>query len=186
MDLILKTRYPYTTYTVCNYIHYFYSNYPIPKQVRIAEEDDSLAWIVTTLVVVKGKRVNLLGCHISSNNCSRMSGYIRPEQIKSTASLIDYLCNIPAGLDLRAQESIAINNSLMALSIPYIVHGDMNDVSGSTALRTQEYARLTEAWWKGVCGYDATIHNPLPYRIDHILYTESLLRLKSVKKIDPD
>lgn len=36
---------------------------------------------------------------------------------------------------------------------------------------------------KGGLGYGATIHYPLPYRIDHIMYNDRL-RLKSIRKID--
>ena len=39
------------------------------------------------------------------------------------------------------------------------------------------------AWQEGGFGYGATIHYPLPYRIDHILYNEGLV-LKGVKVID--
>ena len=36
---------------------------------------------------------------------------------------------------------------------------------------------------KGGFGYGATIHHPLPYRIDHILYGAGL-KLKGIKKRD--
>lgn len=52
--------------------------------------------------------------------------------------------------------------------------GDLNDISGSTPLRTLEYSGLKDAWWEGVVGYGATIHNPFPYRIDHIMFTPGL------------
>ena len=59
----------------------------------------------------------------------------------------------------------------------------MNDVGGSAAIRVLETSGLKDAWSEGVFGYGATIHYPLPYRIDHILHNEGLV-LKGVKVID--
>ena len=64
-----------------------------------------------------------------------------------------------------------------------IIMGDFNDVSSSPALRTFQAAGFQAAWWKGGMGFGATIHYPLPYRIDHIMYNDRL-RLKSIQKID--
>ena len=33
---------------------------------------------------------------------------------------------------------------------------------------------MKDAWWHGGFGYGATIHKPLPYRIDHILYSTDI------------
>lgn len=58
----------------------------------------------------------------------------------------------------------------------------MNDVSGSPAMNALRKAGFKDAWWKGGFGYGATIHDPLPFRIDHVLYNDGL-RLKAIKKI---
>ena len=63
--------------------------------------------------------------------------------------------------------------------------GDFNDVCGSPTLNVMKEAGFKDAWWEAGFGYGATIHNPLPYRIDHILYND-MLKLKSIKKIDAD
>ncbi len=59
----------------------------------------------------------------------------------------------------------------------------MNDICGSSAIRVLENIGIKDAWWEGGVGYGATIHHPLPYRIDHILHNEGLV-LKGVKVID--
>ena len=66
--------------------------------------------------------------------------------------------------------------------------GDMNDVAGSSALRILGTLGYKNAGWKGGSGYGATIHSPVPYRIDHILYRQGLkgLKLNSIKKIDAE
>ena len=64
-----------------------------------------------------------------------------------------------------------------------IIMGDLNDLSGSPALRAFNTAGFQDAWWKGGMGYGATIQYLLPYRIDHIMYNDKLT-LKSIRKID--
>lgn len=64
-----------------------------------------------------------------------------------------------------------------------LVMGDLNDVCGLPALKKFATAGLKDAWSEGGFGYGATIHTPLPYRIDHILHNEGLV-LKGVKVID--
>ena len=63
--------------------------------------------------------------------------------------------------------------------------GDFNDVGGSGCIRQLESIGLKDAWWEGGIGYGATIHHPLPYRIDHILYSGGL-ELRKVKVINSD
>ena len=63
--------------------------------------------------------------------------------------------------------------------------GDFNDVYGSPVMDFFEDAGLKNAWWEGGFGYGATFHNPLPYRIDHILYS-NYLNLKGIKKISAE
>lgn len=60
--------------------------------------------------------------------------------------------------------------------------GSFNDVAGSEPLRKLSKAGFSEVWWKGGIGYGASIHHPLPYRIDHVMYKE--LELKSIQMIN--
>lgn len=61
--------------------------------------------------------------------------------------------------------------------------GDLNEVCGALSMRMLEGAGYKDAWSKGGFGYGATIHHPLPYRIDHVLYNSGL-KLKGIKKIN--
>lgn len=105
-------------------------------------------------------------CHLSSNNLKLNEG--------RWASLKE-------GRRLRAEEADAIVEALQQECYPVIVMGDMNDVSGSYAMRRLESAGLSDAWWKGGLGYGSTYSEDwLKLRIDHILYDKKKLKLQFV------
>ena len=186
LDSLIKKKYPYTTHTVCNDAHYFYSKYPLTIQERLVQNVDALAWVVSSSVNVNGKHIALYGCHLSSNNYSATANGVTARDIDGAGTFYKYIQNIRAASILRKQEAKIIVDSLSRLSVPSIVLGDMNDVSGSPALRTFNNAGLSNAWSKGGNGYGATIHFPLPYRIDHIFYKDSQLKLQFVEKISAE
>ncbi len=105
------------------------------------------------------------------------------EDIKGQEGIFAYIKNIQTSGNRRKIEAETIVHDMSQSSHHAIVLGDMNDVGGSDVIRALEAAGLTDAWQEGGFGYGATIHYPLPYRIDHILYNEGLV-LKSVKVID--
>ncbi len=62
--------------------------------------------------------------------------------------------------------------------------GDMNDISGSYTLRELASAGLTDAWWKGGCGYSNTFHDGLiRLQIDHILFDKKQSGLSGIQVI---
>lgn len=111
-------------------------------------------------------------CHLSSNNLKLAEG--------RWASLEE-------GRRLRRMEVDTLYNAIRNENHPTIVMGDMNDVSGTYSLRKIESAGLTDAWWKGGCGYGSTYHGGwLRLRLDHILYEDKRLKLKEIKIIGND
>ena len=108
-------------------------------------------------------------CHLSSNNLKLEEG--------RWASLEE-------GRRLRAKEADEIVEALQQEHYPTIVMGDMNDVSGSYAMRRLESAGLGDAWWKAGLGYGSTYSEDwLKLRIDHILYDKKKLKLQFVDVI---
>ena len=108
-------------------------------------------------------------CHLSSNNLKMEEGR---------------WASLQKGRKLRAEEADAIVEALQQELYPVIVMGDMNDVSGSYALRRLESAGLNDAWWKGGLGYGSTYSEDLlKLRIDHILYDKKKLKLQFVDAI---
>ena len=129
--------------------------------------------------------INLFGVHMASNNYKGTEASIRPEDIDGVKSFSSYMDNIElAGLQ-RCEEATKVRDLSIEHGGTAIIMGDFNDVSGSKPLNILEDAGFKDAWWEGGGGYGATIHHPLPYRIDHILYNDRL-KLKSIKKIDAE
>ena len=135
-------------------------------------------------VTVNSDTIVLYGCHFASNNYTADRQYITPDSINSCDDLKTYIRDICLAYNQRGREAqILVDN--MSCDNNVLVMGDFNDVGGSNAVRTLENAGLKDAWWEGGFGYGATIHKPLPYRIDHFMFS-SELKLREIKVISPN
>lgn len=179
----LKDDFAYTTYPGHLFFQYFYSNYPLFNSRRLKDSDGKDVGVYACCTVIQGDTIDLYGCHFASNNYNELYERQSIEDISSQESLLTYINNIQTSGNRRTKEAIAIVHEMSKSSHQAIVLGDMNDVGGSAAIRALKTAGLTDAWLEGGFWYGATIHYPLPYRIDHILYNEGLV-LKGVKVID--
>lgn len=141
-------------------------------------------------LMCREKMLDVFGVHLSSNNYNVHMKYMTPDSVESTDHAKSYLNNVIATSINRLEQTgliVHIIDSIRNANGPRstIVMGDFNDVCGSPTLNILERAGFKDAWWEGGFGYGATIHKPLPYRIDHIMYNEGL-KLKSMKKIDAE
>jgi endonuclease/exonuclease/phosphatase (EEP) superfamily protein YafD len=182
IDKRLNTDYPYSTHSVCNESHYFYSKYPLASHQWITRDIDSLAVIVKSCVLINGTTIDLYGCHLSSNNYGETIN-LRPNDITNIESFSNYVTNINHAAELRYKESLVTKDSV-ASNNNSLIMGDFNDIFGSRALNLLRSSDLSDAWWYGGFGYGATIHNPAPYRIDYIFYNREYLELNRIVKID--
>lgn len=180
LDSLLKKNYPYSSNMVCSG-HQFYSNYMLDsiRVVDVEGYDNPLRIHVS--VMVNGQSFDIYGCHLASNNYTASQVDFHLDQVNDHHDAKQYLKNIRDASRLRKLEAQAIIKDMTDRAT--IIMGDFNDVSGSPVLRTFQAAGFQDAWWEGGIGYGATIHYPLPYRIDHIMYNDKL-RLKSIRKID--
>ena len=87
----------------------------------------------------------MYGYHLQSNNYSVVSNSIKPDDIDGVGAFGNYLQNIKNALVLRKQEINVIIDSLLTLSTPFVVLRDMNDVTGSPALRVFKDVSFTDA-----------------------------------------
>lgn len=185
LDQIVKTKYPYSTFPENDNGHVFYSKYPL-VDVRIVEmEDYALPLRVHCRIIVDSVTMVIYGCHLASNNYTVDQQDFHIDSVINSLDAMMYLRNIKTASMLRVQEVDAILADMeQNVFENLIVMGDFNDVAGSEPLRKLSKAGFFDAWWKGGIGYGATIHHPLPYRIDHVMYKG--LKLKSIKKINAD
>ena len=180
LDSLLKKNYPYSSNFAYSG-HHFYSKYLLDsiRVVKVEDYDNPLRIHVS--VMVNGQSIDIYGCHLASNNYTASQVDFHLDQVNDHQDAKQYLKNIRDASRLREREVQAIIKDMTDRAT--IIMGDFNDVSSSPALRTFQAAGFQDAWWKGGMGFGATIHYPLPYRIDHIMYNDRL-RLKSIKKID--
>ena len=162
--------------------HGFYSKYPIGNW-QVIEKDSHIKGSCSCRINVGGKMIALYGCHFASNNYNEDQQYFTPKKIKNYNSLKEYLRNILTASAQRAIEAQIVSSFIQKERIPVIVMGDFNDVCGSRTMYELEKAGLKNAWWESGVGYGATIHYPLPYRIDHILHSNKI-KLLDIKKIN--
>ena len=176
----LFETYPYNTRKMS--FNIIYSKYPIHKLQFIDRPNGGSANIVKCLVTVNDISLTLFGCHLSSNNYSSELDYLPPDKLDTFEEVNSYLLQTKNASHIREIEADTIASSLAGNEY-VIAMGDMNDICGSTCIRKFNKAGLKDAWSEGGLGYGATIHHPLPYRIDHILYNDKL-KLKGIKRID--
>ena len=176
----LHEKYPYETRYMAHNI--LFSKYPLQEQVFHERPDDGNGYIVQSKIIVNDTPLVLYGCHLSSNNYSSDLEYLTPRSIRSISDIKTYFDNISYAALMRKREADIVAQSFNE-SDNVIVMGDFNDICGSETLKTFSKVGLIDAWSEGGFGYGATIHLPLPYRIDHIMYNDKL-KLKGIKKID--
>lgn len=180
LDECLTEVYPFSTY-IWNLGHCFYSKYPLsPQQILVG--NDGVVGIYSTSLAIGNDTVFLYGCHLASNNYTENDDYLLPEDIVDYHSLRTYLKDIDLASQKRKMEAAVLRND-MKEKTKVIVMGDMNDVGGAPVIKVLEAAGLKDAWWEGGVGYGATIHKPLPYRIDHILFSKDFC-LQRVRVVD--
>lgn len=185
IDSIIGKDFRYSTYSQNLDSHYFYCNYPLLQSRRLVNSTGEVKGVYTCHSVFNGDTIELYGCHLYSNNYNKDLERIAPEDINDKDDLWNYFCNINAASIIRRDEVDTAVKEMKSAQRHIIMLGDFNDVGGSGCIRQLESIGLKDAWWEGGIGYGATIHHPLPYRIDHILYSGGL-ELKKVKVINSD
>ena len=170
---IMDEKYPYTTIVrkEWNMGHYIYSKYPLGEH-RFINSHNGNGFVLNTNVALGDDSLNLYGCHLASNNYDAENKYMTPDSIENRSNAFKYLKNIERTSRLRKEQCDSIVADIRKHEGASIVMGDMNDVCGSPCIRVLEDAGLKDAWWEGGLGYGATFHQPLSYRIDHVLYSE--------------
>lgn len=179
LDFVMCACYPYKG-NIANWITWsnFYSRVPIDTCMRVGDEDNGYMFRYDLKATENSVRIYCV--HMHSNNLVN-GGILYPDSIQDKEGVLQYLRNYETAAEIRRGQAELMVGDFY--EVPIIVMGDMNDVAGSPCMTVLEKAGLKDAWWEGGFGYGATIHEPLPYRIDHVMYSNGL-KLKGVKKMD--
>lgn len=186
MDELLRERYPYSSYSkdrmMIHYGHHIFSKLPIIYS-DVIEVEGGNERIMSSSIDVNEIKLDVYGCHLSSNNYIETElGQQDVEKISGGRSLWNYMKGIETASKQRTLEAETIVDSVAVRGRRSLIVGDMNDIWGSRPLRVFKRAGFKDAWAEAGFGYGATIHKPLPYRIDHIFF-RSGMKLLEIKKV---
>lgn len=154
------------------------------KQLAMKPLDSGFMGCVASIEAsASGQRFDMHFCHLASNNYDTSSrNYSPPDNIRDLDGLKFYMHRIEAASEVRRQNVGELLERVKENDSPAIILGDMNDVCGSPAMNALRKHGFRDAWWAGGLGYGATIHAPLPFRIDHIMYNDGL-ELQNIKRV---
>lgn len=178
IDSVMCIRYPYKGgFPTWMIFGEFYSRVPIDTCMRIGGEGTGHLYRLD--MHFADKSIRLYNLHLQSNNIIDGEQFY-PDSIADRGGVSRYLDNYKAASGIRREQAELVVSDMM--DCPCIVMGDMNDVAGSPCMKVFAEAGLRDAWWEGGFGYGATIHEPVLYRIDHVMYGIGL-ELKGIKKV---
>lgn len=166
IDSLLMKRFPYRLRFVENQSA-FYSSTPVDTIYSIQTSMVKSSLLFCCRMKMDDSLWTVIGCHLASNNNT-----INADCVQDRETLGIYLNNYSKQTKVHLKEFMEMARHFSAERC--IVMGDMNDVTGSPVLTAFDMMDMKDAWWQGEFGYGATIHKPLPYRIDHIMYSTDI------------
>lgn len=155
----------------------FYSRVPIDSCYMLESEYNGS--VLRYDFKLDGSRILLFCLHLQSTNLVNNECFY-PDSIQDKGSALRYIQNYKIAAEIRGSQASQIIKDID--DVPIIVMGDMNDVCGSPCMKVLADSGLKDAWWECGLGYGATIHSPIPYRIDHVMYGREL-KLKGIRKV---
>ena len=166
VDSLLMKRFPYRLRFVENQSA-FYCSTPVDTIYHIQTSMVESSLLFCCKLKKDENSWTVIGCHLASNNHT-----INADSVQDRETLGIYLNNYSKQTKVHLKEFMEMARHFTDERC--IVMGDMNDVTGSPVLTAFDMMDMKDAWWQGGFGYGATIHKPLPYRIDHILYSTDI------------
>lgn len=166
VDSLLLKRFPYRLRFVENQSA-FYCSTPVDTIYSIQTSMVKSSLLFCCRLKMDDSLWTVIGCHLASNNHT-----INADSVQDRETLGIYLNNYSKQTKVHLKEFMEMARHFTDERC--IVMGDMNDVAGSPVLTAFGMMDMKNAWWQGGLGYGATIHKPLPYRIDHILYSTDI------------
>lgn len=132
------------------------------------------------LIRVGNESLQLLNCHLMSNNYSVVIRNLRKKKKSIAHGVCPVLNRMDFGYKARKLQ-VKVITEQMERGTPTIVSGDFNDIGGSSCIRFLHKQGLSDAWWRGGFGFGFTFHGMgLRFRLDHVLFSKKHLRLMNV------
>lgn len=177
LDSILSAVYPFrrTSSSTIDDGIVFYSRFTLDSLSKV-ECDSTKCYIFHTMMHCdNGDSVNVVGCHLFSNNYITSKERIDIDSLDSFSSIRRYTQVIRKASKYRDLEVRAMCRDLGGSSSPSIVLGDFNDTPSSHVIRYLHSCGLSDAWWQSGLGFGYTFSRLCFFlRIDYVLLSDSL------------
>lgn len=183
----LEGKYQYgSPYQLADRYKAVFSKYPISDYIQLKEyktkgdgvigdEDRRYLPICGMTVAVNGNLLNMINCHLHSNNFSPALRQLRHNEISLLLFIKKIFCSLLQGIEERKKQVKTLRNHLSGCRQPIIICGDMNDVSGSSVLDILTGKDLYDAWWMQGIGIGYTLcKQVMRWRLDHILFSKGI------------
>lgn len=165
---VVYSKYPIESFHRIDINPKFCESDSLYKEITVDYYQKLMPMIYQMVVNVKGKDIQLVCCHLASNEFNVAKKAIREKGVGH------FWDNLNKGYLFREIEANSIVEALDK-SMPTILMGDLNDINGSTTLSILKNAGLKDAWWESGCGSGHTYYKQgLYFRLDHIMTSEDI------------
>lgn len=188
----LENKYQYgSPYQIADRYKVVYSKYPVSDYVQLEDEkggnkgvvgseDRSFLPICAMTIIIDGKELYVLNCHLHSNNFSSALRKLERKEVNLLHFIKETIYLLSQGIKTRERQTRLLTDQLRGINRPLLVCGDMNDVSGSTVMMMTGKV-LKDAWWQKGLGFGYTLATKgMRLRLDHVLNSDGI-KIDSIK-----
>lgn len=165
---VVYSKYPITDFHRIDINPKFCETDSLYKEITVDYYQNLLPMIYQMKVNVNGKDVQLICCHLASNEFNVAKKMMKEKGLGA------FWSNLNKGYVYREVEA----NSIVEAhdkSMPTILMGDLNDINGSTTMSILQKAGLQDAWWQAGSGYGHTYYKQgLYFRLDHVMTSKDI------------
>lgn len=161
-----------------------FSRYPIDEFEQLTTGTE-VHPICSMRVLIDGTKCRIVNCHLMSNNFS----IVYRDYLKGNGRLLTGLRKafelVKQGYEKRREQAELLIEHLQKYEDPVLICGDFNEVGGTDTLKRFKRKGLVDTWWKIGCGFGFTYKGlNMRFRLDHLLYSKTLLKPIDVRVID--
>ena len=165
---VVYSKYPISDFHRIDINPKFCKSDSLYKEITVDYYQRLLPMIYQMKVNVRGKDVQVVCCHLASNEFNVAKKMMKEKGIGG------FWNNLSKGYIYREVEAKSIVDALDK-SMPTILIGDLNDINGSPTLNILKNACLQDAWWQTGTGYGHTYYKQgLYFRLDHVMVSKDM------------
>lgn len=165
---VIYSKYPISDFHRIDINQKFCKSDSLYKEITVDYYQKLLPMIYQMKVNVKGWDVQLVCCHLASNEFNVAKNLMKEQGLGA------FWNNLNKGYAYREVEANSIADALDK-GTPTILMGDLNDINGSTTMSILHKSGLQDAWWQAGRGYGHTYYKQgLYFRLDHVMISKDM------------